>query len=91
MAHLDLDVPDEPIADYVTRAAIGTFYLASRSRRYISGMATMPLPLGVKDITDVLEAHPTHISRNTLDPCIFALDDIYLQDENTQSEQNRDE
>ena len=90
MAHLQIDVPDEPLSDYITRAAIGTFYLAARSRRYISGMSVMPLPLGVREITDALEAHPVYIDRGVLDPCVFALDDAYLNNINESAEQSGD-
>lgn len=41
-----------------------------------------PLPLTVRDITDVLEAHPVDLDRVTLDSCIFALDEIYLAEAN---------
>lgn len=41
-------------------------------------MATFPLALSVKDITNVLEAHPVPLDRATLDACVFALDDIFL-------------
>ena len=41
-------------------------------------MDISPLPLTVKDITNVLEAHPMYIDRGTLDACIFAIDDHFL-------------
>lgn len=87
MAHLDLAVPDEPDTDYFIRAVLGTFYLANRGRSYISGMAVMPLPISVRDITDVLAAHPIYIDRNTLDPCIFAIDDAYISSLNKDAKQ----
>ena len=35
-----------------------------------------PLPLSVRDITDVVEAHPIDMPRSMLDYIIFALDDL---------------
>lgn len=42
--------------------------------------SVQPLPLTVKDITNVVEAHPMYIDRGTLDACIFALDDYFLDE-----------
>ena len=80
MAHIGLDVPNEPPTDYDIHAVISTFYLANRGRGYLSGMAVSPLPLSVRDISDVLAAHPVLIERDVLDACVFAIDDIYLSD-----------
>ena len=48
------------------------FILATRARRYVEQQA---LPLTVRDITDVVEAHPIDMPREMLDYIIFALDD----------------
>ena len=53
-------------------------------------MSVMPLPLGVREITDALEAHPVYIDRGVLDPCVFALDDAYLNNINESAEQSGD-
>lgn len=45
-------------------------------------MSIHPLPLTVKDITDVVEAHPLHVDRATLDACVFAIDNYYLNEIN---------
>ena len=82
MAHIGLDVPNEPSTDYDIHAVISTFYLANRGRGYLSGMAVSPLPLSVRDISDVLAAHPVMLERDVLDACVFALDDIYLSESN---------
>ena len=82
MAHIGLDVPIEPSSDYDVYAVINTFYLANRGRGYLSGMAVSPLPLSVRDISDVLAAHPVLIDRDVLDGCVFAIDDIYLSESN---------
>ena len=82
MAHIGLDVPIEPSSDYDVYAVINTFYLANRGRGYLSGMAVSPLPLSVRDISDVLAAHPVLIDRDVLDGCVFAIDDIYLSEAN---------
>ncbi|AKG19818.1 hypothetical protein AAX09_07505 [Moraxella bovoculi] len=55
------------------------FYLASRARRYI-GMTGTPLPLTVRDISDVIDAHPTLIDRETIDEGVFAIDDEWLSE-----------
>ena len=86
MAHIGLDVPIEPSSDYDVYAVINTFYLANRGRGYLSGMAVSPLPLSVRDISDVLTAHPVMIERDVLDACVFAIDDIYLSEANEKAE-----
>lgn len=82
MAYIGLDIPIEPSSDYDVYAVINTFYLANRGRGYLSGMAVSPLPLSVRDISDVLTAHPVLIERDVLDACVFAIDDIYLSEYN---------
>ena len=82
MAHIGLDIPIEPSSDYEVYAVINTFYLANRGRGYLSGMAVSPLPLSVRDINDVLMAHPVMLERDVLDGCVFAIDDIYLSESN---------
>jgi len=59
--------------------------MAARARRYASvgglqGMRLVPLPLTVKDITDTVEAHPSPLDRDELDPCLFALDGVDRED-----------
>lgn len=86
MAHIGLDIPIEPSSDYDVYAVISTFYLANRGRGYLSGMAVSPLPLSVRDINDVLAAHPVMLERDVLDGCVFAIDDIYLSEANEKAE-----
>ena len=86
MAHIGLDIPIEPSSDYDVYAVINTFYLANRGRGYLSGMAVSPLPLSVRDISDVLAAHPVMLDRDVLDGCVFAIDDIYLSKSNEKAE-----
>ena len=82
MEHLNIDVPDEPEINYEIRAAITVFNYASRSRRYLSGMAVAPLPIGVKDVSDVVTAHPVYVDREVLDACVFAIDDEFMAESN---------
>ena len=88
MEHLNLDVPPEPDVDYVIRAAITVFYYASRGRSYLGGMSIIPLPISVKDITNVVHAHPTFIDRSILDPCVFAIDDEFLSENQKSSDKS---
>lgn len=90
MAHIGLDVPNEPPTDYDTHAVISTFYLANRGRGYLSGMAVSSLPLSVRDISDVLMAHPVMIDRDVLDGCVFAIDDIYLSEASEKAETSQE-
>lgn len=90
MAHIGLDVPNEPPTDYDIHAVISTFYLANRGRSYLSGMAVSPLPLSVRDISDVLAAHPIMLDRDVLDGCVFAIDDIYLSEANEKAETSQE-
>ncbi len=86
MEHLNLDVPVEPETDYQIRSAITAFYYASRGRSYLSGMSVMPLPISVRDITDVVSAHPICMDRSFLDPLVFAIDDEFLANNNKDSD-----
>lgn len=79
MAYLGMDLPKEPSRDYLTDAVIDVFYFANRGRSYASGMSVMPLPLSVSDISSVAEVHFAWIPRYMLDVCVFALDDIFLE------------
>ena len=78
--HIGLEVIEEPPTSYVVDAAIAAFNYASRGRSYVSGDRIRPLPLSVKNITDVVEAHPMFLRRGELDPCVFAIDDIFLDE-----------
>lgn len=76
-ARLGLALPEPPTYDVTTQQVIQAFILISRARRYIEGS---PLPLTVRDITDVVTAHPIDMPRNILDYIIFALDEIVLSE-----------
>lgn len=65
-------MPEPPQFDSITQQIVQVFILASRARRYVEAQ---PLPLSVRDITDVVEAHPIDMPREILDYIIFALDD----------------
>lgn len=78
MDYVGVDIPDEAETDWAVDLIIRTFLLANRSRRYISGMSIVALPLSVEDITNVLAAHPVILGRELLDTCVFAIDDEYL-------------
>lgn len=81
MAQIGIDVPPEPPLDYDTHAVLNTFYLASKGRQVVGGMSITPLELNVRNITDVLDAHPCILPRQLLDSCVFALDALYLKEE----------
>jgi hypothetical protein len=83
MAHLQMDVPEPPSFDMNIQTILQTFYLASRARNYIEGQ---PLPISVRDITDVVYAHPVELPRSMLDPIIFAIDDLVMSEHRKQSE-----
>lgn len=50
----------------------------------------MPMRLSVRDINDVLAAHPVLMDREVLDSCVFALDDIFMADAMGKQKQNGD-
>lgn len=77
-AYLGEPVPPLPDCDDIGLAIIHIFYLASRSRRHIGGMATIPLPLTVQDISEVLAVYPVLASRELVDETVFAIDEIWL-------------
>lgn len=79
MNYLELDLPEEPEIDCQTFTVINTFWLANRSRAYVSGMAISPLPLTVVNISDVLAVYPVPMIRECLDKAVFAIDDLYLE------------
>ena len=72
-----MSVPDEPPTDQFIYSILITYSYTCRGRRYAEGC---PLPISVRDITDVVTAHPISISRNILDSAIFAIDDIVLSE-----------
>lgn len=62
-----------------------------RGRTYLGGMAVVPMRISVRDITDVLAAHPVLMDRDVLDSCVFALDDMFMTDTiNAQKQNNAD-
>ncbi|WP_218689115.1 hypothetical protein [Psychrobacter sp. BF1] len=71
-------MPEPPTFDSDIQSIIITYHLVARARKYIENRA---LPLTVRDITDVVEAHPVAPPRSMLDPIIFAIDDIVLSDQ----------
>lgn len=82
MAHLNIAVPDEPPTDHFIYSILMTYSYACRGRNYSDGR---PLPISVKDVTDVVYAHPISISRSILDSVIFAIDDIVLSEQREQA------
>lgn len=77
MAHLGLDVPEPPSFDASIQDVIQTFYLVDRGRNYTEGQ---PLPISVKNITDVVSVHPIDVPRSVLDSIIFELDNLVLHE-----------
>lgn len=77
MAHLGLDVPEPPSYDASIQDVIQTFYLVARGRNYTEGQ---PLPISVKNITDVVSVHPIDVPRSVLDSIIFELDNLVLDE-----------
>lgn len=77
MAHLGLDVPEPPSFDASIQDVIQTFYLVDRGRNYTEGQ---PLPISVKNITDVVSVHPIDVPRSVLDSIIFELDNLVLNE-----------
>jgi len=73
-----VQIPEPPTYDIDIQSIIETYYLASRGRNYTEGQ---PLPLSVRNVTDVIEAHPIAIHRSLLDPIIFAIDDMVLAEQ----------
>lgn len=74
-ARLGLQLPEPPQFDIDIQSIIETYYLVARGRNYTEGQ---PLPLGVRQVTDVVNVHPIAIHRSLLDPIIFAIDDLVL-------------
>ncbi len=77
MAHLGLDVPEPPSYDASIQEVIQTFYLVTRGRNYTDGQ---PLPISVKNITDVVNVHPIDVPRSVLDSIIFELDNLVMDE-----------
>lgn len=72
---LGLKPPEPPQFNSDIQSIVETYHLAARGRCYTDGQ---PLRLNVKNITDVVDAHPTTIPRVILDSVIFAIDDIVM-------------
>lgn len=75
-------MPEPPTFDSDIQSIIITYHLVARARKYIENRA---LPLTVRDITDVVEAHPVAPPRSMLDPIIFAIDDLVINEQNKAS------
>lgn len=74
------EIPPAPAVDYESSVILNTFYFVARSRNISVGISQpIYLKLTVKDITDVVDAHDVCLPRSLLDPCIFAIDDIFLE------------
>lgn len=73
-------VPNPPECDDVGFGIIQTFYLASRGRGYVGGMAVTPLPLTVQNVSDVLDIYPVLASREVIDNGVFAIDELWLDE-----------
>lgn len=80
---LGLRPPEPPQFDGDIQSIIETYYLATRGRSYVDGQ---PLRLSVRNITDVVEAHPVSIPRSILDGVIFSIDDIVLAEQRKSSD-----
>lgn len=80
---LGLKIPEPPEFDSTIQDVIQTFYMIIRGRKYIDGT---PLPISVRDITDVVSVHPVNVPRSTLDEIIFSLDDLSLSEQRKSSE-----
>lgn len=87
---MGIETPPEPPTDYDTYAVLNTFYLASKGRRIVGGMSITPLEISVKDITDVLFAHPVMLPRSILDHCVFAVDALYLKEQYERQQKSMD-
>lgn len=71
-------MPEPPQFDSDIQSIIETYQLVARGRNYTDGT---PLPLSVRNVTEVIEVHPIPIHRSLLDPIIFAIDDMVLSEQ----------
>lgn len=70
-------MPDEPPTDPITDHIISVYCAADRCRGVAVGMGgavPLPLPLTTANITAVVEAYGTPLSRRELDAAVFAID-----------------
>ncbi|NYR09612.1 hypothetical protein [Psychrobacter sp. BI730] len=72
-----MQIPEPPQFDGDIQDIIETYQLIARGRNYIEGQ---PTRLSVRDITEVVTAHPVAIPRGVLDKVIFAIDDMVLDE-----------
>ena len=86
---LGFDLPIEAPTDYFIEYILMVFNKAHRARSYVTGMAVSPLPLHTQNITEVTNVYQSPIDRETLDYCIFALDDIFIKDYTNAREPSR--
>lgn len=75
---LGVQIPEPPDYDIDIQSIIETYQFVARGRNYTEGQ---PLPLSVRNVTEVIEAHPIAICRSLLDPIIFAIDDLVLAEQ----------
>ena len=73
-----MQIPEPPQYDGDIQDIIETYQLIVRGRNYIEGQ---PMRLSVRDITEVVTAHPVAIPRSVLDKAIFEIDDMVLSEQ----------
>lgn len=78
-----MQIPEPPDYDIDIQSIIETYQFVARGRNYSDGQ---PLRISVRNITDVIEAHPVAIPRSILDGVIFAIDDIVMDEQRKSSE-----
>lgn len=83
---LGFDLPVEAPTDFFIEYILTVFNKAHRARNYATGMSVSPLPIHTQNITDVTNVYQSPIDRETLDYCIFALDDLFIEDYNNARE-----
>lgn len=68
-------MPDEPPTDPITDHVISVYCAVDRCRSVAVGMGgAVPLPLTTANITAVVEAYGTPLSRRELDAAVFEID-----------------
>ena len=75
---LGVQIPEPPSFDGDIQDVLQTFYMVIKGRQYTDGQ---PLPISVRDITDVVSVHPIDVPRSVLDNIVFELDGILLSEQ----------
>jgi len=74
---MGLEIPEPPKYSYTANSILSAYNTIARSRRYEQGT---PLALGAEDIKSYLELYELPCELHIFIDCIFALDNLFIDE-----------